>query len=370
MSVTVRDIVAAIDARTPFAWAETWDNVGLLAGDAARHVTGVLVSLDQTREAVERAVSLEANVLVTHHPAFVDPPGRIEAGGGGAGVLFAALDAGVALVAAHTNLDRDPVAGDALSAAVGLTPFGPLESELQPASHVTVFCPPDAADSVAEALAAAGAGRVGLYSECSFASPGEGSFRPLEGSAPTLGRPGHLERAAEVRLETVCAPGAVAAVCASARDAHPYEEPLIVVSAASVSRGAARMGRLCAAPEGSTVDSVARLVATGLGVSPRVWGEGGREVGVVACATGSGGSMVPHALTSGASALVCGELRYHDALDAVSRGLAVIEAGHDATEWPLVPALAEIVRTTPGLAAGSVHVDAPVIGWRVVNPEA
>lgn len=366
MTVTIAELVRALDERVPFAWAEPWDKVGLLAGASDLAVTKVLVSLDQTRESVARAVTHGANVLVTHHPAFRDPPERVAAGPGAAGVVFAAIDSHVALVAAHTNLDRDPVGADALPAKLGLTPYAPLEADSQPCAHITVFCPPEAADAVALAMQTAGAGRVGRYADCAFSAPGEGRFRGLEGTSPAVGAAGEAKRAAEVRLETVCPRPAAGRVMEAAASAHPYEEPLILSEDSEMRRGAARMGRLCRVKDPSTLDALAALVGERLGVHPRVWGDPTAPVGTVAVATGSAASMVPHALAGAADVLVCGELRYHDALDAVSAGLAVIEAGHDATEWPLVPVLAEAVRTTPGLSGNDVIVDEPRVSWHVV----
>src|SRR5438128_1238518 len=79
--------------------------------------------------------------------------------------------------------------------------------------------------AVHEALAAAGAGAIGDYSHCSFATAGTGQFRPLAGAHPTIGQVGKLERVAETRLEMVLPRARRAGVVAALRAAHPYEEP-------------------------------------------------------------------------------------------------------------------------------------------------
>ena len=71
--ITVGGLYEHLDATIPFAWAEPWDRVGLLVGDSATVVSRVLVSLDPTNAALDRASVEGANVLVTHHPAFLDP---------------------------------------------------------------------------------------------------------------------------------------------------------------------------------------------------------------------------------------------------------------------------------------------------------
>jgi putative NIF3 family GTP cyclohydrolase 1 type 2 len=63
--------------------------------------------------------------------------------------------------------------------------------------------------------------------------------------------------------------------------------------------------------------------------------------------------------------MIVGEVRYHDAMAAVSAGLALVEAGHDATEWPLVDVLANACRTVLGDA--EVIQAAPSVGWWTVE---
>ncbi len=88
-----------------------------------------------------------------------------------------------------------------------------------------VFVPPDALDSVRDALFAAGAGRIGKYERCSWYVEGTGTFLGGEGTEPALGEPGREERVTEVRLETVFPAERHDELIAALRRAHPYEEP-------------------------------------------------------------------------------------------------------------------------------------------------
>jgi dinuclear metal center YbgI/SA1388 family protein len=359
----VADLVAALERVMPAAWAEPWDAVGLLVGDPTARVKRVFVTLDPTHAALADAVRAGADVLLTHHPAFLEAPSRLTAGEGAAGVPFAAVAAGIALVSQHTNLDRAPQGADALALHLGLEIEGPLERSAQDVSIVVTYVPPSAVAVVLSALAAAGAGRIGRYEGCAFTSPGVGRFTPLDGSAPATGTRDGVSVVDEVRIEAVCERRTADAVVAGIREAHPYEEPVITVREAALARGCARMGRICVGPKGSTVGSLARRVSATLGVKARVWGDPDRPVARIATAPGSGRSLVEDALREGCDAFVTGELRYHEALDAAARGLAVIEAGHDATEWPLVPVLADAARETAGLSPDAVIVGARPNDW-------
>jgi dinuclear metal center YbgI/SA1388 family protein len=350
----------ALDERFPPAWAEPWDRVGLITGDQDVTVSGVVVTLDATAEAVDRALVSGANVLVTHHPPFLQVPSFVAPSAGPAGTLEAALRAGVAVLSYHTSLDRAPDGASALALELGLTPSGPLESGVEPIAHVVTYVPRRSADDVRHAMEQAGAGRLGQYEGCAFAADGRGWFRPLGGSAPAVAP--SEEGVAEMRLEMVAAPGDVAAVLDAARQAHPYEEPLIIATEGVRSRGAARLGRVCALAEGETVASIAARVARALHVRPRIWGEPARPVHVVALANGSAGSLIPDAMRHKADVLVAGEVRYHDALEARASGMCIIEAGHDATEWPLVDVLARACRSAvPSSVA--VTAEAPTPRW-------
>ncbi len=150
---------------------------------------------------------------------------------------------------------------------------------------------------------------------------------------------------------------------AAARGAHPYEEPLITSTDVAIARSSARMGTLNRAPEGLTLSALATLAADTFNITPRIWGDPDTPLGRVATATGSASSLVGDVLASKANALVAGEVRYHDALDALEMGLAIVELGHDVSEWPLVSLLEDAVRSVPGLDAQNVHTLPATPGW-------
>jgi len=361
---TVADIERAVSRAFPPEWAEEWDRVGLLAGNPEREVTGVVFALDPTRAAVAECVELGANVLVTHHPAFLNPPTMVRPGRGAGGVVFAALDSGVALINAHTNLDRAPAASTLLSDELGLRVLKPIERRTMPMSHVTVYVPPAAAERVVDAMLGAGAGRIGEYSGCSYTSAaGTGVFTPGSDSHPATGRADETGSASEVRVEVVAPRSRARGVVSAARAAHPYEEPLIVAADVEIARSVARMGALCAPAEPLTLEELAVRASASFGVTPRVWGSPETRLSRIATATGSAGSLIGDVLASGAQALVAGEVRYHDALDALEAGLCIIELGHDVSEWPLVDLLHQAVAGIEGIDAESLHVMESRPGW-------
>lgn len=361
--VIVSDIERAIAERFPPERAEAWDRVGLLAGDPKAVVTGVALALDPTREAIAETVRRGANVLVTHHPAFLEPPARLAPGGGPGGVLFDALSAGVALINAHTNLDRDEAGQRLLPVALGLEPARALERSAMPMTVVTVYIPQASMVHVIDAMTAAGAGRLGDYERCSFAASGIGAFTPGANSSPFVGTPAEPSIAEEERLEMVCPRSKARAVVDAAAAAHPYEHPLITAADVEIARNGAALGMICEPERQLSLRMLAGVASGTFNTTPRLWGDPDAPVGTVVTATGSAGSLIAEVIGAGADTLVCGEVRYHDALDARGQGLAIVELGHDVSEWPLVTLLEKTVNDIPGLDRGTVHALPALPAW-------
>ena len=88
-----------------------------------------------------------------------------------------------------------------------------------------VFVPQTHVEQVRIAVCKAGAGKIGKkYDNCTFMSPGIGTFRPLKGAKPALGRVGKIERVGEARLETIVLKKDLKKVIAAMKKAHPCEE--------------------------------------------------------------------------------------------------------------------------------------------------
>jgi len=98
---------------------------------------------------------------------------------------------------------------------------------------IAVFVPASHSDVVRQALAQAGAGRIGNYDSCSFSARGIGRFRPLKGAHPFIGSvvdgEGRIEEVEEERIEVICPSEILDAVLAAVKKVHPYEEPAIDV---------------------------------------------------------------------------------------------------------------------------------------------
>ena len=359
---TVAEVIAALEAAYPPALAADWDSVGLVCGDPADEVRSVLIAVDPVAATIAETVDSAAQLLVTHHPLLLRGVHGVGADTPKGALVHRLVRAGAALFTAHTNADSaDPGVSDALAAALGLTVEGPLQPvPEQDLDKIVTFVPVGPSiTAVHEALSAAGAGQIGDYSHCSFASAGTGQFKPLTGANPTIGEVGQLERVAETRLEMVLPRHRRAAVVAALRAAHPYEEPafdLLELAPIPSARGLGRIGSL-PAPEplsAFTERVAAALPATAWGV--RAAGDPERLVQRVAVCGGAGDSALNSAVAAGVDAYVTADLRHHPAAEhllAHPSGPALVDVAHWASEWPWCEQAAAVVRAATG---GSVDV--------------
>lgn len=353
----IQDLVGLVHRLYDPDLAEDWDNVGLQVGDPRAPLEGALVALDPSLAAVEAASAAGAQALVTHHPLLFHPLKRLTADDAVGKILWTAVRSGVAVISAHTNLD---CAVDGLNcwlaAQLGLQQTSPLQPSAGGYLKLVVFVPAGYEQEVAEALFAAGAGKIGAYDRCSFRSRGDGTFRPGAGTNPFIGEIGRTEQVEELRLETVVPRGKLLRVLEKLHKAHPYEEvayDLVPLQNQVPGAGLGRIGRLV---QELPLAAFAARVKEALGCDHlRLAGADNHAVRKVAVCGGSGAGLLQTAHRQGADLLVTGDVKYHDARLAEELGIALIDAGHFATEKLMVGKVAEALQ----LAARQRH-------WEIV----
>ena len=363
MVAHVADWVAALESLYDPRWAEPWDAVGLVCGDPGAECGEALFAIDPVRATVDEAIARGARLLVTHHPLLLKPVHGVPVTDYKGALVTRLVENGVALYVAHTNADvANPGVSDALADVLGVVDTAPLSpGPPDDAAKVVVFVPPDATARVVDALSDAGAGQIGDYARCAWWAEGTGTFVPGPDTDPAVGRPGERTETAERRVEMVVPRARIAAVVRALLDAHPYEEPAYDVLPVLLpsDRGVGRVGTL---REPVTLAELVARVADALPatVNPvRASGDPDRIVERVAVCGGAGDDLIDTARRAGADVYVTADLRHHPASEAGERGLALVDAGHWATEWPWLADAAERVANKVGRAHVSTTVTDP-----------
>jgi dinuclear metal center YbgI/SA1388 family protein len=342
---TIREVLHAIERRAPLRCSEEWDNVGLLAGSSRKRISSAVVSIDLTERAIELAIRSKANLILNHHPCIFPKSKGLsrvcDDGSPSSALVHQAIENGISVAAYHTNFDQCALeVVRTVANGLGVTPRGRLLDKAKGAlSKLVVFVPRDHVDVVRGAICEAGAGHIGNYDFCTFASEGVGTFRGNDRSRPFLGEAGRLERAQEVRLETVFPTGLADQVVKSLLEAHPYEEvayDIYTVEQAPGSVGLVRglgygfWGEFKSArpfPEvAKSVKHLFKLDGFWLTNPPP------NRVRKLAFVAGKGSSFIDAAAAAGCDLFITGEAGYHGALDGARKGVAVMELGHRESE--------------------------------------
>ena len=335
-----------MEIRFPSSWAEPWDHIGLQLGDPEQPVERIGVSLEATPRSVSWAVQNGLQLMICHHPLFFQPvyslnneqePGR---------TALRMAQEGIALLAAHTNLDSAPDGvSTALALRLGLTDLRPIEKPFQGSVKLVVFIPIGYEEKVLQCLDEAKAGRIGSYRLCTYKSRGEGTYKAEIGAHPFRGEIGKIERVSEWRLEILTPRAQVLELIDKIRQAHPYEEmayDIYPVENTSPDVGLGRVGHFV--PPVSWETFIQRLKQKVEVPSVRVSGSIPQTVQKAAVCGGSGSALISRASSTGAQVFICGEIGYHPMVSQEGQSLTLIEIGHYPSEKWVIPALAGSLR--------------------------
>ncbi len=357
----IKGLVAAIERIAPPALAESWDNTGLLIGDAERELSGpVLLTIDLTEPVLAEALSAGCSAVLAYHPPIWSGLKRVNASNAKQRIVLRAIEGGLSVYSPHSALDAAPggmtdwlceglsggkngrIAGDCKA----LAPHRRTE-ESQQVKLVTLV-PADAADRVRDALASAGAGIIGGYTRCSFAGVGTGTFLGGEGTTPAVGESGVFERVEELRLEMVCSKAALPLAVDTLREFHPYEEvPLDIYELAPRPHRSMGAGRRLVLDRPATIIELADRLKAHLGV-PVVKIAAARDedesITHVGACPGAGAALAGAAFDAGCALFVTGEMHHHEVLAMAQQGMSILLAGHTNTERGYLPRLAKTLR--------------------------
>ncbi len=333
----VKEIIQGLELLAPVKLAESYDNVGLLVGKSDKEVSRIMVALDASESVIDECIARKVDLLITHHPIIFSPVKRITADHASGRKLLKLMQNQIACYAIHTNFDVAVMAKEAASRLGLKNPRVLSETYQESLVKLVVFIPVDSAEKVRVAMAKEGAGFIGNYSECSFGVQGLGSFKPLEGTSPYIGKLNEVTHTQEVRLETVVRRDKLQAVLKAMVRVHPYEEVAYDIYKLENEFNIAGIGYYGYLNQDMSLKDLAVYVKGifNLG-SVSVVGDLSRKVASIAISPGSGKSMVADALRAKTDVLITGDIDHHTALDAKEAGLCIIDAGHYGTEYLFV----------------------------------
>ncbi|MHC4705410.1 MAG: Nif3-like dinuclear metal center hexameric protein, partial [Planctomycetota bacterium] len=303
--MNVNNIAAVIDGIFPLKLAQDWDNVGLLIGDSRKSVKNALLTIDTTSDVVAEAKKLKTDLIISYHPVIWDGLKNVTAEGPGS-VVYELVRSGISVFSVHTALDS-AMGGvnDGLAEIVGIEDGEPIGDYVaNPAGDnlkLIVFVPRESLAKVSNAVFAAGAGAIGNYSHCGFGVEGTGTFLPLKGARPAIGRKGKLEEVSEVRFETIVPARELDAVVAAMKKAHPYETPAFDVFKHHKTDARFGLGRIGELAEPLRIAKIIKRIKKATGAKAvGLVGDEKRLVSKAAVCAGSCGKILNSVIAGGA----------------------------------------------------------------------
>ncbi|MEO5647408.1 MAG: Nif3-like dinuclear metal center hexameric protein, partial [Chitinophagaceae bacterium] len=312
--MTINLIIDALEELAPPSLQESYDNCGLLVGNSSMECKGIITSLDVTEAVIFEAIEKGCNLIVAHHPIIFKGLKKLNGKNYVERTIILAIKNNIAIYAIHTNLDNIlQGVNHTIADKLGLHKREILLPKPSTLVKLFTFVPIDHAAKVRDALFAAGAGNIGNYSECSYTSQGEGTFKAGIGSDPYLGNIGELHTEPEVKLEVILPVWLKSKVQKALRESHPYEEiahEFILLENVMQETGSGLLGHFSSpVPELEFMRMLKDLFKVPvIRHSPFVC----KDISTVALCGGAGSFLVPNAIALNADAFVTGDMKYHE----------------------------------------------------------
>ncbi|XP_028924634.1 NIF3-like protein 1 isoform X1 [Ornithorhynchus anatinus] len=311
-------VVASLEAFASLAFAESWDNVGLLVEPSPPHsVRTLFLTNDLTEEVMDEALAAKADLILSYHPPVFRPLKRLTWKSWKERLVIRALENRVGIYSPHTASDAAPQGVNHwLAKGLGACTSLPIHPATGPE-------PPTA-----------GTHRVELrVSSSRDLDKVLDALRGIQGTAvATFSVRAEGEEKTQVSVN--CSRQALLQVVAFlSQNQHLYEktEILSLEKPPLLHTG---MGRLCALPEPVSVAALIRRVKTHLNLAHVRLALGAGKttespVSAVAVCAGSGSSVLRGVA---ADLYLTGEMSHHEVLDAVAGGITVVLCEHSNTE--------------------------------------
>ncbi|WP_053990179.1 Nif3-like dinuclear metal center hexameric protein [Mangrovimonas sp. TPBH4] len=329
----IKDVIAHLEDLAPTAYAEDFDNVGLLVGDKNTPLKGILVTLDTLEAVVDEAIENNCNLIVSFHPIIFKGLKKLNGNSYVERVVIKAIQHNIAIYAIHTALDNAlQGVNDIICNQLELHSKEILIPQKSTIKKLTTYVPTQSAVQLREALFAAGAGSIGNYDQCSFNTEGTGTFKGNASSSPTKGEKEVLHYEPETQISVTFQKHHESSTLKALFSAHPYEEVAYEVQTLdniNQTIGIGMIGRL-----EKEMDPIPFLnyVKEKMNVSAIRHTElPQKPIKKVAVLGGSGSFAIGAAKAAKADILITSDLKYHDFFLAENQ-IILADIGHYESE--------------------------------------
>ncbi|MCD9609767.1 Nif3-like dinuclear metal center hexameric protein [Tenacibaculum maritimum] len=331
--MTIKDITSYIEELAPLAYAEDFDNVGLLVGNYQTKVTGILVTLDTLEKTIDEAIANNCNLIVSFHPIIFSGLKKLNGNNYVERVVLKAIQNNIAIYATHTALDNSNNGVSAkMGAVLGLQNLKVLLPKKGLIKKLTTYVPPTEANHLRKALFEAGAGTIGNYSNCSFNVEGKGSYKGNDNSNPVKGEKGVYVFEEESCISVTFNSYLEQKILKALFNVHPYEEVAYEIITLNNYNQNVGMGMIGELPEemkeADFLPFVKKTMNTNCIRHSQLLQ---KPIKKVALLGGSGSFAIDNAIRSGADAYISADFKYHEFFKAEKK-ILLADIGHYESE--------------------------------------
>ena len=329
----ISELEGVLNEMAPLAYAESYDNVGLLVGNPNQEIQGILVCHDALESVIDEAIAKKCNAVVCFHPILFSGLKKITGKNYVERAVLKAIKNDVAILSVHTALDNHKEGvNKILCNALGLENTKVLLPKTQYIEKLVAFVPKENIEEVKQALFNVGAGSLGNYSNCSFSSQGIGTFKGNENSNPIVGQKNQLESVTETKLEVTYEKQVQSIVLKALFKSHPYEEVAYEIYTLQNKLQDVGLGMIGEfkneKTENQFLEDVKKTLQCGIIRHSTFLDKPIKRVAVLG---GSGADAIGAAKAQKADAYITADLKYHNFFEAENK-LLLADVGHFESE--------------------------------------
>lgn len=329
----IKEILPILEEMAPLAYAEDFDNVGLLVGDVNAEATGILVCHDALESVIDEAIAKKCNLVVCFHPILFSGLKKITGKNYVERAVLKAIKNDIAIYAVHTALDNHKHGVNKIFCnALGLTNTKVLVPRKNFIQKLVTYTIPENVETLRNALFDVGAGKIGNYEDCSFNSKGIGTYMGNEDSNPEIGQRFEFVENEEIKIEVTFEKHLQSKILKALFQNHVYEEvayEIYELQNAHQNIGLGMIGEL--EKPMSETDFLAfvkdKMQCGGIRHSALL----GKSIQKVAVLGGSGSFAIGNAKQAGADIFLTADLKYHNFYEAENQ-LVLADIGHFESE--------------------------------------
>tara|TARA_B100000614_G_C14559941_1_gene496851 strand:- start:2268 stop:3362 length:1095 start_codon:yes stop_codon:yes gene_type:complete len=329
----IQEVIKILEEWAPSAYAEEYDNVGLIVGDDQKQCAGILVTIDSLEDVVDEAITKKYNLIVSFHPIIFSGIKKLTGENYVQKTIIKAIKNDIAIYAIHTALDKHRYGVNyKISEIIGLNKTQILIPEKNTLKKLITYIPENNAEALIKKLHGVGGGKIGNYEDCSFKIDGIGTYKGNEISNPYIGKKSKKQNINEVQVNMLFPKHLQNKILETLFTYHPYEEisfEIINMENYNQDIGFGMIGFL---EKPLTENDFIKKIKSKMNISFVKHSRFiNKKIHKVAVLGGSGSFAIMPSIKQSADALITSDLKYHDFFKAEKK-ILLLDIGHYESE--------------------------------------